>query len=64
MTVRDVDPTAGESATRRRAHPGEPQPIFDPTDPRCAKLETEPPRRASEPGETGSTRPTAGDHAA
>jgi hypothetical protein len=33
-----LDPTAGERARAIRARPGVPQPIFDPTDPRCPEV--------------------------
>lgn len=33
------DPTAGQSAQLRRLQPELPQPILDPTDPRCGSVE-------------------------
>lgn len=33
------DPTAGQHAQRARIHPELPQPIVDPTDPRCGTPE-------------------------
>jgi hypothetical protein len=38
MRPQTFDPTAGERAREIRAHPGRPQRITDPTDPRYGKL--------------------------
>jgi hypothetical protein len=38
MTAPTFDALAGERARAIRAYPGTPQPIVDPTDPRCREL--------------------------
>jgi hypothetical protein len=54
------DPTAGQRAQQTRLNPGLPQPILDPTDPRCGT--TAAPKRdeasdAHRPAVPGSGRP-------
>lgn len=40
MSIESVsDPTAGQRAQQARFHPELPQPILDPTDPRCGTYE-------------------------
>jgi hypothetical protein len=43
------DPTAGQRAQRAKFHPELPQPILDPTDPRCGASEPASEIRPSEP---------------
>jgi hypothetical protein len=53
------DPTAGQRAQLKRLHPELPQPILDPTDPRCgaAEFTREPERPESEARRAAAERP-------
>lgn len=69
MRQATLDTTAGERARGISAHPGAPQRILDPTDPRCRGFSFEPwdpasgARRIVDPTDPGCGRPARGGFA-